>query len=82
MLLAEEMVKAGEEEREMAITEKMFEGVPAIGVTVDGGWSKRSHKHSYNARLVIIDNTHKKAPILGSSEQILFYLCSSIEQRH
>ena len=26
------------------------EGVPAITVIVDGGWSKRSHKHSYNAK--------------------------------
>lgn len=26
------------------------EAVPAITVTVDGGWSKRSHKHSYNAK--------------------------------
>ena len=25
------------------------EGVPAITVIVDGGWSKRSHRHSYNA---------------------------------
>ena len=26
------------------------QGVPAITVIVDGGWSKRSHKHSYNAK--------------------------------
>ena len=26
------------------------DGVPAITVIVDGGWSKRSHKHSYNAK--------------------------------
>ena len=26
------------------------EGVPAITVIVDGGWSKRSHKHSYIAK--------------------------------
>ena len=25
------------------------DGVPAITVIVDGGWCKRSHKHSYNA---------------------------------
>ena len=23
---------------------------PVNGITVDGGWSKRSHKHSYNAK--------------------------------
>ena len=26
------------------------EGIPALTVVVDGGWSKRSHKHSYNAK--------------------------------
>ena len=26
------------------------QGMPAITVIVDGGWSKRSHKHSYNAK--------------------------------
>ena len=26
------------------------EGVSAITVIVDGGWSKRSHRHSYNAK--------------------------------
>ena len=26
------------------------ESIPAITVVVDGGWSKRSHRHSYNAK--------------------------------
>ena len=26
------------------------QGIPAITVVVDGGWSKRSHKHSYNTK--------------------------------
>ena len=40
-----------EREREIAIQKGHFhEGVPAITVIVDGGWSKRSHKHSYNAK--------------------------------
>ena len=44
--LAQEMIKAGQEEKKIAIEkEEAFEGVPAISVTVDGGWSKRSHKH-------------------------------------
>jgi len=29
---------------------QIHEGVPAITVILDGGWSKRSHKHSYNAK--------------------------------
>ena len=40
-----------ERERKIAIQKGQFhEGVPAITVIVDGGWSKRSHKHSYNAK--------------------------------
>ena len=68
-LLAQEMVKAGQEEKRIALENKdTFEGVPAISVTVDGGWSKRSHKHSYNTKsgvAVIIGNTTKKLLYLG-----------------
>ncbi len=43
--------EAGQEERKIAEEKGSFhEGVPAIAVIVDGGWSKRSHKHSYNAK--------------------------------
>lgn len=67
--LAQEMTKAGEEECQIAIQKNdNFEGVPAISVTVDGGWSKRSHKHSYNAKsgvAVIIGNATKKLLYLG-----------------
>ena len=68
--LVKEIVKAGKEEREIAVSKnKLFEGVPAISVTVDGGWSKRSHKHSYNAKsgvAVIIGNATKKLLYLGN----------------
>lgn len=68
-LLAQEITKAGEEEREIAIKNNdSFEGVPAISVTVDAGWSKRSHKHSYNAKsgvAVIIGNATKKLLFLA-----------------
>ena len=50
-LLCESMKQACEEERQLAIQRGDFhQGVPAINVIVDGGWSKRSHKHSYNAK--------------------------------
>ncbi|KAJ8314129.1 hypothetical protein KUTeg_008690 [Tegillarca granosa] len=44
-------VKAGAEERELAIKRGDFnDTVPAITVVCDGwGWSKRSHRHTYNA---------------------------------
>ena len=48
--LQKSMIEAGKEERELAMSRGDYhEGVPAITVIVDGGWSKRPHKHSYNA---------------------------------
>ena len=37
---------AGEEKRNAIERGSFHEGVPVIAVIVDGGWSKRSHKHS------------------------------------
>ena len=49
-MLEKSMIEAGEEEKKLAEERGSFhDGVPAISVIVDGGWSKRSHKHSYNA---------------------------------
>jgi len=45
------MREAAEEEKRIAIERGSYhEGVPAITVILDAGWSKRSHKHSYNAK--------------------------------
>ena len=50
-LLKDSMKLAGEEEKAIAINKKKYDqGIPAITVIVDGGWSKRTHKHSYNAK--------------------------------
>ena len=47
-ILSDEIIKAGEEEKNLAVERKdFFQGVPSITVVIDGGWSKRSHKHSY-----------------------------------
>lgn len=44
------MMHAGQEERKLAIECKDFDdSVPAITVICDGGWCKRTHKHTYNA---------------------------------
>ena len=49
-LLEDSMVAAGKEEKALAIARNdLHEGVPSITVVVDGGWAKRSHKHSYNS---------------------------------
>lgn len=49
--LQKAMAAAGQEEKRLAEERGDYhEGVPAITVIVDGGWSKRSHRHSYNAK--------------------------------
>ena len=49
--LKRSMAAAGEEEKRLAEERGDYhEGIPAITVILDGGWSKRSHKHSYNAK--------------------------------
>ena len=49
-ILSAEMKEAGREEKEIAEAENsFFQGVPSVTVICDGGWSKRSHKHSYIA---------------------------------
>ena len=50
-LLQQSMQAAGEEEKNIAIANNNFhQNVPAITVIVDGGWSKRTNKHNYNAK--------------------------------
>ena len=45
------MAKAAEKEKRIAIEKESFhKGVPCITVVVDGGWSKRTHEHSHNAK--------------------------------
>ena len=51
MRLNESMIEAGKEEKRLAEERGDYHnGVPAITVVVDGGWSKHSHKHTYNAK--------------------------------
>ena len=66
--LNKSMKQAGEEERRLAIEHNEYhEGIPAITVILDGGWSKRSHKHSYNAKSGV-------AVIIGCRTQKLLYI--------
>ena len=49
-MVGQNLLIAGQKERQLAIEQGNYHsGVPAITVVVDAGWSKRSHKHSYNA---------------------------------
>ena len=48
--LEQSMLEAGKEEKRLAEERGDYhEGIPAITAIVDVGWSKRSHRHSYNA---------------------------------
>ena len=49
-MLENELNAAPAEEKLLAIEQGHFhDNVPTITIICDGGWSKRSHKHSYNA---------------------------------
>ncbi len=62
------MAEAGREEKRIAEeTGSVPEGVPASTVILDGGWSKRSHKHSYNANSGV-------AIIIGKQAGKLLYI--------
>ncbi len=68
------IAEAGQEERNIAEEKGSFhEGVPAITVIVDGGWSKRSHKHSYNAKSGVGHHWKGdgKAAVHWSAQQVL-----------
>ena len=83
-LLLELMVKSGREEKQIAEQNNNYhEGVPAITVVVDGGWSKRSHKHSYNANSgvgVIFGAATKKLLYIGIRNKYCA-VCSIAQKR-
>ena len=49
-MVGENLLIAGQKEKQLIIEQENYHnGVPAITVVVDDGWSKHSHKYSYNA---------------------------------
>ncbi|KAJ8301789.1 hypothetical protein KUTeg_020776 [Tegillarca granosa] len=62
----EDLILIGGEERRIVIEKGHYDdGVPCITVIADGGWSKRSHRHSYNAlganlEKLVDENPHYK----------------------
>ena len=83
-LLFELMAKTGKEEKQIAqLKNDYHQGVPAITVIVDGGWSKRSHKHSYNANSgvgVIFGAATKKLLYIGIRNKYCA-VCSIAQKR-
>ena len=62
------MKSAGQEECRLAIERGDYhQGIPAITVNTDSGWSKRTHKHSYNAKSGV-------AIIIGKEKEKLLYI--------
>lgn len=83
-VLQEDMAEAGREERENAIKNNSFhEGVPSITVVCDGGWCKRSHKHTYNAMagVGVIFGLHTKKLLHIGIRNKLCYICSAAESK-
>ena len=78
MLLQESMKAAGEEENAIVLAKnRTHEGIPAIMVIVDGGWSKRAHKRCYNAKSgigIIIGKETGKILFVGVHSPVLL-LC-------
>ena len=73
--LIEAMAQAGTEEKQHATdNEDYHQGVPAVSVVADGRWSKRSHKHSYNAKsgVAVIFGAYK---LLHINEEAVVHGC-------
>ena len=67
-IVTQGLLSAGNKERQIAISNNSYcEGIPACTVVVDGGWSKRCHKHSYNAKSGV-------AVIFGAESKSLLYI--------
>lgn len=83
--LEEEMKEAGIEEKEHAIeSNDYFNGVPAITVVCDGGWCKRSHKHTYNAMagVAVIFGAYTKKILHIGIRNKLCYICSRAQTQN
>ena len=61
----------------------VHQGVPAVTVVTDGGWSKRSHKHSYNAKsgVAVIFGRETKKLLFLSVRNKFCSVCAIAEKR-
>ena len=82
--VSQQLLQAGQQERQLAVLNGCYHnGVPAITVVVDAGWSKRSHKHSYNAKSGVgaIDGAAtKKLLFIGVRDK--FCSVCAVSERH
>ena len=85
-VVEDNLLVAGKEERSPAIAQAIFhDGVPAITVVVDGGWSKCCHKHSYkdksDVRMIFRAST-KKVVFIGMRKNTTQFVSLVIVTTH
>ena len=82
--MEKEIIEAGQEERQLAINRGDFhQGIPATTVIADGGWSKRTHKHTYNAAggvAIVVGMYTQKILHIGVRNKTC-YLCTLYESK-
>lgn len=80
------MKLAGEEEKAIAIAQNRYhQGIQAITVIVDGGWSKRTHKHTYNAKSgvgIIIGKQTSKILFMGVRNKYCAVCSKGTDEHH
>ena len=85
-LLKESIKLAGEEEKAIAIAQNRYhQGIPAITVIVDGGWSKCTHKHTYNAKSgvgIIIGKQTGKILFMGVRNKYCAVCSKGTDEHH
>jgi len=82
-IVIHELLSAGKEELQYTIANNiLFKDVPACTVVVDAGWSKRSHKHSYNANssIGVMFGAHSKKLLYIGIRNKYYYTCSIAQQ--
>ena len=83
-IMDHEMHAAAAEEKLIAVARGSYhQGVPAITVICDGGWSKRSHKHSHSATggvAIIIGKATGKLLHVGVRNKSC-YICTAAESK-
>ena len=83
--VSQQLLSAAEQERQLAVLNGCYHnGVPAITVVLDAGWSNRSHKHFYNAKSgvsVIFGAAIKKLLFIGVRNKY-FSVCALSEHHN
>lgn len=74
------MKDAGEEEKRIAVEKGNItsDGIPYITVIADGGWSKRSYGHGYNAASGVVSITLAYSFQFKSKFRNIIYRCVSV----